>query len=222
MATEGLTSVRRRLTRAAERSGRNARDVTLVVVTKGRTVEETMVLYEAGHRDFGENRPAELATKASRLPSDIIWHMVGTVQRRKVPLAGRHTSLLHSLDREALARSWAALDDPPPVLVQVNVASEPQKHGVDPTDVAGLISMSEGLGVAVAGLMIIPPIPEVPESSRRWFEQARALRDKVAVDHPDVVELSMGMTDDFEVAIESGSTLIRVGRAIFERRADTA
>lgn len=222
MATAGLTSVRRRLALAAQRSGRDARDVTLVVVTKGRSIEETMALYEAGHRDFGENRPEELATKASRLPPDIIWHMVGTVQRRKVPLAGPHTSLLHSLDREALARSWARLDDPPAVLVQVNVASEPQKHGVDPADVASLISMSEALGVTVAGLMVIPPIPEAPESSRRWFEQARALRAEVAVAHPDVVELSMGMTDDFEVAIESGSTLIRVGRAIFDMRADTA
>ena len=167
MDTAGLTSVRRRLALAAARSGRDASDVTLVVVTKGRSIEETMVLYEAGHRDFGENRPEELATKAPQLPADIIWHMVGTVQRRKVPLAASYTSLLHSLDREALARSWAGLDDPPAALVQVNVASEPRKHGVDTTDVASLVAMSEALGVTVAGLMVIPPIPEVPESSRR-------------------------------------------------------
>ena len=222
MDTAGLTSVRSRLALAAARSGRDAGDVTLVVVTKGRSIEDTMALYEAGHRNFGENRPEELATKASQLPTDIIWHMVGTVQRRKVPLAAPHTSLLHSLDREALARSWARLEDPPAALVQVNVASEPQKHGVAPADVAGLVAASETLGMTVVGLMVIPPIPEVPESSRRWFEHARALRDEVAVDHPAVVELSMGMTDDFEVAIESGSTLIRVGRAIFEIGADTA
>jgi pyridoxal phosphate enzyme (YggS family) len=215
MAAGGLSVVRSRLAAAAARGGRDPADVTLVAVSKGRSPEAIMAVYEEGHRVFGENRPEELAEKAPLLPGDITWHMVGTVQRRKVALAGPHTALLHSLDRESLVARWAALPEPSPVLVQVNLAREPQKHGVDPSGVSALVALAGDAGLDVQGLMIIPPLPERPEDSRRWFIGLRELRDELCDRHPTLRELSMGMTDDFEVAVEEGATFIRVGRAIF-------
>ncbi len=218
MGSGGLTVVRERVAGAAARVGRDPDDVTIVAVSKGRSVPDIETLYDAGHRDFGENRPEELASKAPLLPDDIRWHMVGTIQRRKAALAAANSHLIHSLDRESLARRLAALDRVPPVLVQVNLAGEEQKHGAPPEEVDVLIGTAGSLGIEVRGLMIIPPLPDVPEDSRRWFAGLRTLRDRLAETDPHVTELSMGMTDDFEVAIEEGATLIRVGRAIFGAR----
>ncbi len=204
-----------RMEAAATRSERDPAGVTLVVVTKGRSPDEIMRVYDEGHRVFGENRPEELAAKAPQLPDDISWHMVGTVQSRKAALAAAHATLLHSLDREKLARRWADLGGSP-ALVQVNIAEEPQKHGVDPGGVDALVTRSIELGVVIRGLMIIPPQPVLAEDSRVWFEALRDLRERLRAGHPRIEELSMGMTDDFEVAIEAGASLIRVGRAIFE------
>ena len=216
MARRGLIRVRERVAAAAARAGRDPGDVTIVAVTKGRGMAEIGDVYEFGHRDFGENRPEELAAKAPHLPSDARWHLVGPVQRRKVEAAAPHTHLLHSMDRAALARRWAALDRPPPVLVQVNMAAEPQKHGVSPNAVADLVALSSELGLAVRGLMAIPPLPARPEDSRSWFVALAELRDELAARFPSVRELSMGMSDDFEVAVEVGASFIRVGRAIFD------
>ncbi len=216
MAPSGLTAVRARLEAAAARSGRDPAAVTLVAVTKGRSPDEIMRVYDEGHRVFGENRPEELAAKAPQLPGDISWHMVGTVQSRKAALAAPHTTLLHSLDRERLARRWADLGGSP-ALVQVNIAEEPQKHGVAPDGVDALVSRSIELGLVIRGLMVIPPQPVAAEDSRVWFDALRDLRDGLRAAHPGIEALSMGMTDDYEVAVEAGASLIRVGRAIFEQ-----
>ncbi len=212
----GLAAVLRRSAAAVRRAGRRDDEVTLVAVSKGRPVGEVLQVYQAGHRDFGENRPEELAEKAPQLPDDIRWHMVGTIQRRKAAAAAEHAALIHSLDRESLAQRLAAQRSAPPVLVQVNVAREEQKHGVAPEDADTLIGGAIDLGLHVVGLMVIPPVPHVPDDSRHWFIELRRLRDTLAGRWPQVRELSMGMTDDFEVAIEEGATLIRVGRAIFD------
>lgn len=212
----GLRAVVQRAAGAARRSGRLPEDVTLVAVSKGRSDNEILSVYEAGHRDFGENRPEELAAKAPRLPHDIRWHMVGSVQRRKVSAAADHAGLIHSLDRESLANRLAAHQGAPPVLVQVNVAREEQKHGVAPDETEALVAGAMDLGLDVIGLMIIPPVPHVPEDSRRWFVELREMRDALRERWPRIRELSMGMTDDFEVAVEEGATFIRVGRAIFD------
>lgn len=215
MAT-GLNIVRNRMAEAAARSGRDVDEITLVAVCKGRSDAEVLAVYDQGVRDFGENRAEALAARAPGLPADIRWHLVGTVQRRKVKLALPVTFLLHSLDRESLARSWASAPEPPPVLVQVNIAREEQKHGVPPEGAAGLIEVARDCGIDVRGLMTIPPLPERPTDSAKWFDGLRELRDALLPDLPGLTELSMGMTDDFEVAISSGATIIRVGRAIFE------
>jgi uncharacterized pyridoxal phosphate-containing UPF0001 family protein len=127
----------------------------------------------------------------------------------------RDAALLHSMDRTGLAERWAG-ESVPPVLVQVNVASEPQKAGVDPLQAPALVERCHELGIEVRGLMTVPPRVDRAADAARWFSALRDLRDQIAVNHPGVTELSMGMTDDFEVAVAEGATILRVGRAIFD------
>jgi pyridoxal phosphate enzyme (YggS family) len=215
MVAEELTAVYRRMDEAAARSGRDPASVTLVAVSKGQPVEVILEAYAHGHRDFGENRAAELAEKAPLLPDDIRWHFIGSLQTRQTNLARPHTHLLHSLDRPRLINRWADPVDSPPALLQVNIAEEPQKHGAPVAQVGELLRQAEERGIDCRGLMCIPPLVRDGEENRRWFVALRTLRDQFLPEHPRLIELSMGMTDDFEVAIEESATLIRVGRAIF-------
>ncbi|MEA2057479.1 MAG: YggS family pyridoxal phosphate-dependent enzyme [Actinomycetota bacterium] len=217
MVARQLEEVRARIARAATRAGRDPADVTLLAVSKGRDDDEVLAAYRAGQRDFGENRAAGLTERLrSDLPGDIRWHFVGTLQRRKVGIVAPVVVLLHSLDRLALARSWSTQEVASPVLLQVNVAREPQKHGFDPDELLDSVDRVSALGISVEGLMTIPPRPEQPEDSRGWFEMLAALGERLQERHPAAVQLSMGMTDDLEVAVEAGATIVRVGRAIFE------
>jgi pyridoxal phosphate enzyme (YggS family) len=212
-------SVVARMETALARAGREPASLTLVAVSKSMPVEAIAAVYEKGHRDFGENRAQEMAEKASRLPEDIRWHFVGALQSNKARLVRPITHLLHSMDRESLAAAWAKGNGlPPPVLVEVNIGREPQKSGVYPEDAAAVIDRIAEMGLDVRGLMAIPPIAEEAEGQRRHFSALRELRERLSMTRPALRDLSMGMTDDFEVAIEEGSTLIRVGRAIFGPR----
>jgi PLP dependent protein len=212
-------SVMKRVSDAAGKSGRDSSEITLVAVSKTKTVEEIMRVYEDGHRDFGENRAQELATKAPLLPDDIRWHFVGSLQSNKTRIVRPLSHLLHSMDRRSLALAWVKGPGvPPPVLLQVNVGGEGQKSGADVEETGSLVEWVSELGLDVRGLMAIPPIPDQPEASRPFFVMLRELRDRVAAQNPSVAQLSMGMTDDFEVAIEEGASIIRVGRAIFGPR----
>jgi len=211
----GLSEIRERIEAAADRVGRDPAEITLVAVTKTATREAIVAAYEAGHRDFGENRADRLAAGAILL-EDARWHMIGRLQGNKVRIVSDVTSLLHSLDRPVLAGYWARSGDvPPPVLIQVNVAGDPAKAGVPPDGAGNLVDEAVGLGLDVKGLMTIPPMTADPEDARPHFRALASLRDRLAEDHPSLGDLSMGMTDDFEVAIEEGATLLRVGRAIF-------
>jgi PLP dependent protein len=204
---------------AVERSGRKRDDVTLVAVSKNQPVEAIASLYRVGHRDFGENRAQEMSNKAAQLPDDIRWHFVGALQSNKTRLVRGVTWLLHSVDRVSLAKAWLkGPGDPPPVLLQVDVGDEDQKGGVAPGDLAGLRDHVTELGLNIRGLMTIPPQTDNPEASRPFFVALRAARDGLSIDPGSVMELSMGMTDDFEIAIEEGASMIRVGRAIFGPR----
>lgn len=208
-----------RVEEAATRSGRDPNEVTLVAVSKTFPPERVMEIYDQGHRDFGENRAGEMVEKAVRLPDDIRWHFVGALQSNKARDVRPRTYLLHSMDRRSLANAWLkGQGHPPPVLVQVNVGEESQKSGVSPSEVPETVDWMTGMGLEVRGLMAIPPIPERPDDSRPHFEMLRRLRDEVRKNVPEVKELSMGMTDDFEVGIEEGASIIRVGRAIFGPR----
>ncbi len=210
--------VRKRVIRAAERAGRDPRDVTLVAITKGVAPVLIEEASKAGVRDFGENRARDLESKAGAADPEIRWHFVGSLQTNKVRLLDR-ASLIHSLGRvreaealqtrgEHLGRSWD-------VLVQVNVAGEPQKGGVEPGRVGALV---DDLGayprVRPRGLMFVAPQVQKAEDVRAMFAEACALRDRLA--NLGLVELSMGMSDDFEVAVEEGSTIVRIGRSIFQ------
>jgi PLP dependent protein len=214
--------VMERVAAAARRADRQVGDVTVVAVSKTMTPEDIMGVYEQGHRDFGENRAGELADKAPSLPEDIRWHFVGALQSNKTRLVRGIVQLLHSMDRPSLGKAWMKGHGlPPPVLAQVNVGDESQKSGVGFDRVPEAVEWMVEMGLDVRGLMAIPPLPERPEDSRPYFQTLRELRNRVAATHPSVDELSMGMTDDFEVAIEEGASIIRVGRAIFGPRKQT-
>jgi len=209
-----LTDVQARMRAAQDESGRADDDITLVVVSKGRSAEAIQELYDAGHRDFGENRGQELVAKAPVLPDDIRWHFVGPLQRNKVAAIRPHVTLLHSLDRTKLAAAWVRdAENAPPALLEINLAGEPQKHGFLPEQVEEATEAVIGLGVDLQGVMSIPP---AGEPAGPYFEQLVGLRDQLRARYPGVVAVSAGMTDDFEQAIRAGATTIRVGRAIFE------
>lgn len=212
----GLDSVRERIAAATVRARRSPNEVTLVIVSKGQSVETIKALYDRGERDFGENRAQELTAKVGQLPGDIRWHFVGPLQSNKVRIVRPIVTLLHSLDRPELGPAW--MKGPglaPPALLQVNVGKEPQKHGVDPADAVAVFADLVAKGINLAGLMAIPPLANDPEATRPYFVEMRRLATAVGRDHPSGTALSMGMTDDFEVAIEEGATFVRVGRAIF-------
>jgi pyridoxal phosphate enzyme (YggS family) len=212
-------SVLERMSAAADRAGRDVSTIELVAISKAKSLSEIEMVYDLGHRAFGENRAQEMAEKATRLPLDIKWHFVGALQTNKARLIRPITHLLHSMDRESLGAAWAKGSGmPPPVLLQVNTGEESQKSGSSPTEAARVLDQVAGLGIEVRGLMAIPPVTENPENQRPHFALLRDLRDRLSVGHPSLTELSMGMSDDFEVAIEEGSTVIRVGRAIFGER----
>lgn len=212
-------SVMQQARRAMERAGRDPADLTVVAVSKSQPAEAVARVYEAGHRDFGENRAQELAAKASELPSDIRWHFIGSLQTNKVRSVRPVVTLLQSMDRASLAQAWVkGVGLPPPALIQVDLAGEPQKGGASEIEVPELADLCAGLGIEVRGLMAIPPLADDPDDSRPWFRQLRRLAESMRDDHPQLTEISMGMTDDFEVAISEGATMIRVGRAIFGPR----
>jgi PLP dependent protein len=217
MAARGLTRARDRIAAAAARAGRDPAEVLLVVVSKGRSDAAVREIYDAGQRVFAENRAEALQDRlAADLPGDLVWHFVGTLQRRKVRSVAPHVALLHSMDRQHLEPVWATQPHRAPVLLQVNLAAEPQKHGYEADQVLAAADRLTALGVAVRGLMTLPPAPSTPEDSRPWFTRLVELGSRLRDRHPDAIELSMGMSDDFEVAVECGATMVRLGRTIFE------
>ncbi len=214
-----LDEVRDRVAAAAERGGRSPAEITLVAVSKGQPLSAVEAAYELGQRDFGESRAQELVSKIPHLPNDSRWHFIGPLQRNKVRLVRPSVVLLQSLDRVSLAAAW--LKGPgvaPPALLQINIGREPQKSGVDPTDTQSALAEMRALGVDVQGVMAIPPYLSDGDQLRPYFRELVELRDSLAAHDCPLPIVSMGMTDDYEVAIEEGSTMIRVGRAIFGER----
>lgn len=214
MALTPLDEVLGRIHAATARSGRSDGDVGLVAVSKNRSTEEVLDVYRSGQKVFGENRQQGLAARhAAGLPEDISWHFIGPLQSRKATYVRDHVDLLHSFDRLELIRRWEGSRTP--VLLQFNVAGEPQKGGFDPATANEVFDKVVDSGIRVRGVMAIPPIESDPEASRPWFSLLRGVFDRLR-QRSDVVDtLSMGMSSDYEVAIEEGATLVRVGTAIF-------
>jgi pyridoxal phosphate enzyme (YggS family) len=224
---EALDAVRARIDAAAQRSGRSPRDVSLVAVTKGVEVERIREAVSLGITDIGENRVQELRVKQDALGSGSIrWHMVGTLQKNKVRQVAGKVALIHSVDSPELAETIGARATAEGVtqeiLLEVNAARETSKHGVAPDEALDLAAVAARVdGVRVRGFMTIAPASD-PGAARAAFSLLRDLRDRARELVPEAIELSMGMTDDFEIAIEEGSTLVRIGTAIFGPRAAAA
>ncbi len=217
-----IARVRARIAEAARRGGRQPESVQLVAVTKTVGPERIRQAVACGLRVFGENRVQEARAKVSEVPG-ASWHLIGSLQRNKVKEALRLFEVIHSVDSVGLAeelsrRSMERGNRRAEVLLQVNISQEPQKHGVAPQEVERAVAaVLEFPGLRLRGLMGIAPLAETPEAARPSFRRLRELRDRLGEAFPEagVCELSMGMTDDFEVAIEEGATIVRVGRALF-------
>jgi PLP dependent protein len=223
-----VAAVRERIHRAAARAGRGADEVTLVAVSKTHPPEAVREAFVAGVRDFGENRIQEAEPKIAALEelraAGLRWHLVGHLQSNKARRAAALFDRIHSVDDPALGgrleRAAAELSRVVPVLVQVDLAGEPTKHGLDEARLFPGLEILRGLkSVRVEGLMVLPPLFEDPETARPYFRRLAQLRD-LAVERDLLLgsELSMGMTLDLEVAVEEGATMVRVGTAIFGER----
>ncbi len=229
---ENYTQVLERIAAAAHRAHRSPDKIRLVVVTKGQPVEKAQAAVLAGARDLGENYPEEGVAKMDVITQpDVRWHMIGHVQRRKARLVVSHYDMLHSLDRLALAQRLETLAAEAgrvlPVLLEFNVGGEESKFGWPAWDEAQWETLLPDVEAVVAlphlevrGVMTVPPPVAQPEAARPYFRRLRALRDFLARRFPTASwdELSMGMSADFEVAVEEGATIVRVGTAILGPR----
>jgi pyridoxal phosphate enzyme (YggS family) len=238
--THNLAQIQKRIAEAALRSGRNPTDVTLVAVTKTFPAEAVVAAYEAGARHFGENRAEEGIDKITAVRPQIagpqpMWHMVGHIQSRKTGQVAVHFDYVHSVDRlkvaQRLSRDAQQAERTLLVLLECNVSGEAAKYGFDLQDwerdearreafFAAVEKILAQSAISVQGLMTMPPLVADPETVRPVFVSLRALRDALRERFPaaDWRHLSMGMTDDFEVAVEEGATMVRIGRAIFGER----
>lgn len=226
MLKENLASVEQRITEACRRAGRSRSEVTLVAVSKTMPAGRLAEAYEEGVRDFGENKPQEIRDKYPQLPEDIRWHMIGHLQRNKIKYIIDKVCMIHSLDSVRLAEAVSAEaqkhDIVMPVLVEVNVAGESTKSGIRPEEAEAFIREISVLpNIHVEGLMTIAPYTENPEENRPIFQKLYKLCVDIRqknLDNVSMCNLSMGMTGDYEVAIEEGATMVRIGTGIFGAR----
>ncbi|MGM0557439.1 MAG: YggS family pyridoxal phosphate-dependent enzyme [Myxococcota bacterium] len=222
-----LDRVRERIRDACEHVGRSLDEVTLVAVSKTHPVHALQTLYDAGHRTFGESYVQEWEDKAPELPDDIEWHFIGHLQSNKAKYLADDVAMVHSVDRKSVMkelnkRSQGRVD----VLLQVNIADQDSKSGVLPDNLLSLCEKTLNYpNLRVRGLMTIPPYVDEAEDNREHFARMRGLFDEARewfaaeTDDADAFEhLSMGMTADFEVAVEEGATIVRVGTGIFGQR----
>ena len=222
-----LAHIRERIARAAERSGRRPDEVTLVAVSKTFPAEAIRAAYEAGLRDFGENRVQEMSEKRAKLGDlDATWHFIGHLQSNKAKLAAQIFDRVDSIDSLALAQKLdaAVSESRLKVLLEVHLGGEATKSGVSEAD---LLALAEGVAALpnldLRGLMTVPPYSDAPELVRPYFRKLRELRDGLSQGlGRSLPVLSMGMSHDFEIAIEEGSTEVRIGTALFGTRAQKA
>jgi pyridoxal phosphate enzyme (YggS family) len=222
--SENLERVRKRIAEASAKAGRVADAIELVAITKTHPVERIREAIEAGQMLFGESRVQEARRKIPELPSNLRWHFVGHLQKNKIRHALPLFELFHGLDSLALVQEIdrIAADEGmrPRALLEVNVAGEGSKFGFKAetlcTEMESLLSLPR---LSIEGLMCIPPLAEEAEASRKFFVRLRDLRDSLEKEfHVKLPHLSMGMTNDFQIAVEEGATLVRVGTAIFGER----
>jgi len=221
---ENLNRVREQMVRAAAKAGRALEAIEVVAVTKTHPAQKVREAIEAGQTLFGESRVQEARAKIPELPSNVRWHFVGHLQKNKIRHALPLFEMIHSVDSLALAQDINRIANEeglhPRVLLEVNMAGDGSKFGFSSEKLRD--QMEELLALprlSILGLMTIPPLAEEAEHSRKYFVQLRELRDRLQTEfRVDLAQLSMGMTQDFPIAVEEGATLVRVGTAIFGER----
>lgn len=226
MLKENLQQVEENIKKACEKCGRDRADVTLIAVSKTKPVEMLQTVYDCGVRDFGENKVQEMCDKMEVLPGDIKWHMIGHLQTNKVKYIVGRTELIHSVDSVHLAaeiqKQAVKKDVIVPILIEVNIAEEESKFGIHKEDTIAMVrQIAEMDHLRIKGLMTIAPFVENAEDNRLYFREIKQLSVDIKnqnIDNVSMDVLSMGMTGDYEVAIEEGATLVRVGTGIFGER----
>lgn len=226
MLKENLEEVEEKIAKACERAGRAREEVTLIAVSKTKPVEMLQEIYDEGIRDFGENKVQELTEKYEVMPKDMKWHMIGHLQRNKVKYIVDKVKMIHSVDSlrlaETIDKEAQKKNVVVPVLIEVNVAEEDSKFGLSLEEVVSLIeAVSKLPNVRVQGLMTVAPFVENPEENREIFRSLKKLSVDITaknINNVTMSVLSMGMTNDYEVAIEEGATMVRVGTGIFGAR----
>ena len=226
MICENLKEVEAKIEAACKRAGRDRSEVTLIAVSKTKPVEMLEEAYGIGIREFGENKVQEMMDKYEVMPKDIHWHMIGHLQRNKVKYLMGKAALIHSVDSLRLAEEISAQsvkhEVTTDILIEVNIAGEETKFGTDREEAIALVEAAAKLpNIHICGLMTIAPFVENSEDNRKYFQQIRQLSVDIKeknIDNVDMRILSMGMTGDYEVAIEEGATMVRVGTGIFGAR----
>ncbi|MBS0206296.1 MAG: YggS family pyridoxal phosphate-dependent enzyme [Planctomycetes bacterium] len=222
--SDNLQRIRERIEAACARAGRSRNEVTLIAVTKYAELDWVRALIDLGMTELGESRPQQLVSRAAELPAHIHWHMIGHLQRNKVDTILPVVSRIHSVDSvrlvEAIQKSARKLGVRPRVLLEVNVSGEQSKDGFDPTELMSAWPMIQTLdSIAVEGLMTMAPLNEQVESARPVFQELARFRNQLieaSEGLANLPDLSMGMSGDFEIGIDEGATLIRVGSSLFE------
>lgn len=223
---ENLANVRKNIEDACKKVGRDVSEVTLITVSKTKPLSDLRIAYEEGSRDFGENKVQELVSKIDEMPSDVKWHLIGHLQRNKVKYIAGKVAMIHSVDSYRLAEEINVQAKKNscviPILIEINIAGEDTKFGIKPEEAEELIrEISELENVKVSGLMTIAPNVANPEENRAYFKAMKDLFVDISSKNIDNVEmkvLSMGMTNDYTVAVEEGATMIRIGTGIFGAR----
>ncbi len=226
MVQENLRAVREKIEAACQRAGRDPKEVTLIAVSKTKPVEMMEEAYAMGQLDFGENKVQEITRKYEELPSKVRWHMIGHLQRNKVKYIVGLVSLIHSVDSfrlaETISQEAVKKNVTVPILLEVNVAGEESKYGITCEETITLAEQISKLpNIRIEGLMTIAPYVTDPEENRPVFRKLRQLGVDIKaknMNNVNVNVLSMGMTGDYEVAIEEGATMVRVGTGIFGER----
>lgn len=226
--SENLRSVHERMAAACQRAGRTTETVTLIAVTKYARIEWVRELVDLGLTDLGESRPQQLVQRARELSPDIRWHMIGHLQRNKADDVISVAQMIHSVDSlrlfEQLVKSAKSRPLPPRILLEVNVSGEASKDGFDRADLISLWpQMRDCDALPISGLMTMAPLTEDTTAVRNTFRRLRELRDQLrdeSAGRLSLEDLSMGMSGDFEIAIEEGATMIRIGSSLFEGLSD--
>ena len=222
MLKENLKEVQENILKACEKSGRNPEDVTLIAVSKTKPVPMLQEIYDENIRDFGENKVQELCDKFEHIKSPVHWHMIGHLQTNKVKYIVDKVSMIHSVNKLSLAeeinKKMEALGKKMPVLIEVNVSGEESKEGYEvleaEKDLPKLLNLKN---ISICGLMTMAPFTEDIEEQRRVFQKLRTLKEDWNEKYfqGSLTELSMGMSNDYKIALQEGATMIRLGRKIF-------